>query len=227
MKKKTLALLLACCLIVGVTAGGTLAWLTDKADPVTNAFTTTDIDVTLIETKKPDGTEVTAGVTDWSAQMIPGWTYSKNPTVTVKADSVDCYLFVEFEVTNPSDYLFYTSTLTAANDWTVGKGDKSDENPSGDGIPTNVWYREVISSDNDQSWELLEGKHVDDCEKDATCSCPYAHGYVYVKDTLTKENMPESNTTLTYTAYASQLYQSSGVKFSAEEAWKNVPKSTT
>ena len=40
MKKKTLALLLALVLLAGGVIGGTLAWLTDKTDPVKNTFTT-------------------------------------------------------------------------------------------------------------------------------------------------------------------------------------------
>lgn len=205
---KILTLVAAIALALACTAGATLAWLTDTTTPVTNTFTTAGIDVKLIETMKPDGTEVAAGVTDWSAQMIPGYTYSKNPKVTVKANSVDCYLFVKFEETsNHSTYLTYTSTLTTANGWTQGTGGGE----GGNGVPTNVWFREVTSSTSDQSWELLKDNQVK------------------ISESLTKDSMPtaEKAPKLTYTAYASQLYKSSGTKFSAVEAWNNINPTTS
>lgn len=201
MTKKTLVAISAVVLVFFCTVGATLAWLVDSTDEVKNTFTTAGIEIELIETQNPDGTEVANGVTDWTAQMIPGYTYSKNPKVTVKANSVDCYLFVKFEETNnPSTYLTYTSTLTAADGWTQGDGTD---------IPANVWYRKVTASDTTRSWELLSGNTIS------------------VKDTVTKDNMQTAaSATLTYTAYASQLYKSAGTEFSAEEAWNNVPKST-
>lgn len=201
MKKKTLALLLACCLAIGVAAGGTLAWLTDSTSEVKNTFTSADIGVTLIETKKPDGTEVAAGVTDWAAQMIPGYTYSKNPTVTVKANSVDCYLFVKFaENNNPSTYLTYTSNLTAENGWT--------KLTDVEGV-NNVWYREVTSSTSDQFWKLL------------------ANDTISVKDTVTKQNMTDAaKAELVYTAYVCQLYSTNNQKFDVATAWTNAQPAT-
>lgn len=179
MKKKTVALLLALALVFGGAVGGTIAWLTAETDPVVNTFTTAGIKITLIETKKPDGTDVAAGVTDWSAQLVPGKEYSKNPIVSVvRPDTdVDIYLFVKFEENNnPSTYLNYTSNLTTANGWNLVTGQ------------TNVWYREVGAEDTILSWNLLDGDKVT------------------VKDTLTKTEMPAANAApaLKYTAYAIQ-----------------------
>lgn len=201
MKKKTMTLILALILVVGCVVGGTVAWLTATSDTVTNTFTTSDINVELKETMKPDGTEVADGVTDWSAQMIPGYIYSKNPTVTVKANSVDCYLFVKFEVTGTATALEYTSNLTD-NGWTQGTG----TGEGGNGVPTNVWYREVISSTSDQSWELLKDNQVK------------------ISESLTKSDMPTAENTpkLIYTAYASQLHKNATENFTAAEAWMNV-----
>ena len=66
MKKKTIALVLACVICVGIGIGGTLAWLTATTDDVTNTFTTSDINITLAETK-----------TDF--KMVPGCTIEKDP----------------------------------------------------------------------------------------------------------------------------------------------------
>lgn len=197
MKKKVLSIvavvLVLCCAI-----GGTLAWLTAKSDVVKNTFAPSDINITLTETPNTD-TDNDGKVDAWKADMIPGFSYAKDPVVTVKGGSVDCYLFVKFEENgNPATYLTYTSTLTTANGWTQG----DDTN-----IPSNVWYRVVKATDTTKTWNLLAGDTI------------------AVKDTVTKDNMAiAANAELVYTAYATQLYKSNGVEFSAAEAWTNAPK---
>ena len=89
ISSKTLALLLALMMLVGGIVGGTIAWLTDETDEVTNTFTTSDISISLDETER-------------TYQMVPGWVIDKNPTVTVSANSEDCYVFVEITGTNAS-----------------------------------------------------------------------------------------------------------------------------
>lgn len=211
--KKTVALLVAVSMIVGCVIGATLAWLTSTSDEVTNTFTTSDIEVTLNETTGGDHREF---------KMIPGYTIAKDPVVTVKADSEDCWLFVKVEEsTNPKleDYITYSVT-TGENEWTQGTG------PDGDGIPTNVYYRQVPASVVDQSFCVLTGNAtIKDCED----------GCVTVKDSVTKEMMTtakNSQPTLTFTAYASQLYKSNvgsneDRTFTAAEAWNNANSSAT
>ena len=195
MKKKVLSIvavvLVLCCAI-----GGTLAWLTDKTDEVKNTFSPSDINITLTETPNTD-TDNDGKADAWKADMIPGFSYTKNPVVTVEDDSVDCYLFVKFEEKgNPATYLTYTSTLTAANGWTQGDGTS---------IPSNVWDRVVKAGDTTKSWNLLDGNTI------------------AVKDTVTKDNMATAaNAELVYTAYATQLYESNGVEFTAAKAWANA-----
>ena len=197
MKKKVISIvavvLVLCCAI-----GGTLAWLTDKTGEVKNTFTPADIGVTLTETLNTD-TNGDGTKDAWKADMIPGFSYAKNPVVTVTKGSVDCYLFVKFDV-SASTGLVYTSLLNTENGWTQGTGE------GGNGVPTDVWYRVVPANNADQAWHLLK----DDV--------------VSINENLTKDNMPKTASTLTYTAYASQLYKSAGVEFTAAEAWSNVPK---
>lgn len=201
MKTKTIAMIMAMVMMVVCMVSGTLAWLTASTTDVQNTFTTADIGLTLTETPNAKSKPELEKNDIWQAQMIPGFSYTKDPKVEVSADSVDCYLFVKFEETNtPSTYLTYTSTLTTANGWTQGDGTD---------IPTNVWYRKVMTSDTTRSWELLSGNTI------------------AVKDTVTKDNMTTAaSATLTYTAYASQLYKSANVEFSAKEAWNNVKPAT-
>lgn len=179
MKKKTLALLLAMVMVLGATIGVTLAWLTDKTDSVTNTFTVGDIKIELKETWNADGDDDDTINDHWEAQLIPGKEYTKDPVVSVDETetNVDCYLFVKFEEENtPTTYLTYTSTLTAANGWTLVNN------------TTNVWYRVVKTDDNVKLWHLLDGDKVT------------------VNTALTKEDMPAADATpeLVYTAYAIQ-----------------------
>ena len=102
MKKKTLALVLALTLLVAGVVGGTLAWLTDQTAEVKNTFTVGDINIGLTET-----------TTDY--KMVPGNTIAKDPTVTVKANSEACWLFVKVtESANLDDFITYA----IATGWT-------------------------------------------------------------------------------------------------------------
>ena len=192
MKKKTFVLLLALVLIAGAAVGGTLAWLTDTTEAVQNTFTTSDIKIELAESKNLD------------LKMIPGWTITKDPKVTVKANSEDCYLFVKIEeLNNFSDFMTYT----VADGWTQLK------NASNNDVP-GVYYREVNTSTTNQEFAVLKDNQV------------------AVKGTVTKADMEALNVngavkpTLTFTAYAVQLYKSNGVKFDVTEAWTNAQPTT-
>lgn len=84
-----------CCMI-----GGTLAWLLAESNEVTNTFTVGNIEITLWENNlQTDGTlgneEV---VKNDTYKVVPGATQPKNPTVTVKANSENCYVYMK--VTN-------------------------------------------------------------------------------------------------------------------------------
>lgn len=197
MKKKVLAIVLAVAIMTVGVVGGTLAWLQDKTDTVTNVFTTAGINVELNETpnydsngdNKPDS---------WKAQLIPGKVYTKDPVVTVVKNSVDCYLFVKFEeVNSPKIYLEYTSNLEG-NGWTKLTGV--------DGV-NDVWYREVTSSTADQSWHLLKDDKITVSGTGVTASNMVAAAKAELK----------------YTAYASQLWNND-TKFTPAQAWENIAK---
>lgn len=168
MKKKVLSIvavvLVLCCAI-----GGTLAWLTDRTNPVVNTFTVGDINIELKETTT-------------NYKMVPGNTISKDPKVTVKANSEACWLFVKVEKSNNFDGFM---TYTMADDWT--------QLTDADGKAVNgVFYREVTATTVDTSFSVLKDDQVQ------------------VLNTVTKtqiENI-KNNTiaapTLTFTAYAVQ-----------------------
>lgn len=125
MKKKTLALVLALTLLVAGVVGGTLAWLTDRTAEVKNTFTVGDINIGLTET-----------TTDY--KMVPGNTIAKDPTVTVKANSEACWLFVQV---TESENLDTFITYAIAEGWTE--------------LQDGVYYREVPASAADQTFSVL------------------------------------------------------------------------
>lgn len=132
MKKKILALVLALTLLVAGVVGGTLAWLTDRTAEVKNTFTVGDINIDLTETNR-------------DYKMVPGNKLDKDPTVTVKANSEACWLFVKVtESTDLKDFITYA----IAEGWTAL--------PGVDG----VYYREVPASAADQTFSVLAGDAV-------------------------------------------------------------------
>lgn len=101
MKKTQKALLLVLCavLLVATTVFTTIAFLTDS-DVVKNTFTIGKVDIKLDEAKvNPDGTPVNgaARVNENMYKLMPGHTYTKDPTIHVVSGSEACYLFVKVE----------------------------------------------------------------------------------------------------------------------------------
>ena len=103
-------LLTLCCALLLVAAGvfGTLAYLTGT-DTVNNTFTVGNVKITLDEAKvTTDGTPVEGAdrVKANEYHLLPGHTYTKDPTVTVKANSEACWLFVQVtESTDLKDFI--------------------------------------------------------------------------------------------------------------------------
>lgn len=98
MKKKIVSVCLVVCLLATAIIGTTLAYFTDDAT-VTNTFTVGKVTITMDETdvniygEKDGDTRVTAN----EYKLIPGRSYTKDPTIRVGADSEDCYLFVTID----------------------------------------------------------------------------------------------------------------------------------
>lgn len=161
MKKKVLSIvavvLVLCCAI-----GGTLAWLTDKTASVKNTFTVGDINIELTETTT-------------NYKMVPGNTISKDPKVTVKANSEACWLFVKVEKSANFDSFM---TYDMADGWT--------ELPS----VTGVYYREVAATTAATDFSVLKGDSVS--VKDTVTKADL--------NALTQNTF----LTLTFTAYAVQ-----------------------
>lgn len=185
MKKKAvklLSILLAAALLVGASVGGTLAWLSAKTQTVTNTFTIGNITISLTETGAED-TNADGKLDSKSFKLIPGTKYTKDPTVTVGANSESCYLFVKVNASaNLSNYITYSLRL-ADDEWK--------ELPDVSG----VYYREVATSTLDQNFYVLTGIDEDG----------FRNGYVQIKEGVTKDMMGAANNlSLSFTAYAVQ-----------------------
>ena len=197
MNKKLRRILLTVCsaaLLVCVTVGATVAYLTSTTGPVTNTFTVgkvaitldeADVDVDGVVEKNVDGTDKDR-VNANEYKLIPGHTYTKDPTVHVSAGSEDCWLFVKV-VNGISGIEADTKIATqmANNGWTLVEED------------SNVYaYKTKVPANTD---------------------VPVFSSFTIANDA---DVSSYSNATITITAYA---VQADGFASSAD-AWTNAPK---
>ena len=103
MKKKILAIVLCIAMLAIAIVGGTMAYFTDT-DAKTNTFTMGKVDIALTEPSYQPASE-------GNLKVFPGQSYAKDPTITVAADSEDCYLVATVTVSNRADlYKLYEGT---------------------------------------------------------------------------------------------------------------------
>ena len=109
MKTKSKALLLTLCavLLVAASVMGTMAYLT-STDKVENTFTVGNVKITLDEAKvNTDGTPVTPAerVKANEYKLLPGHTYTKDPTVTVIKGSESSYVRMKVTFNNAAQII--------------------------------------------------------------------------------------------------------------------------
>lgn len=205
---KSLVLILTCVLLIGGAIGGTLAWLTDTSEEVVNTFTESNIEITLAET-------VPAGKT---AKMIPGWTISKDPKVTVANGSEDCWLFVKITKSTSPDLDSYIAYKIATEGWETVATSNANETVIG---------RRVKSSDAVKEFNILiAGEYTDNMgtpdDSSDDCKITWQDNQVCVKPSVTEGMMSAISTqqpTLSFKAYAVQLKKNADTEFEADEAW--------
>lgn len=109
--RKILVSVAALALVAAISIGGTLAWLTDKTVDVVNTFTVGNVNIKLDEAKVNDEgkpIDKQGNVVDVKEpadlakadrikgneykEVMPGYTYTKDPTVTVLEGSENCYV---------------------------------------------------------------------------------------------------------------------------------------
>lgn len=135
---KIAALIAAIVLVIGCTAGGTVAWLVSKPKPIVNVFTVGNINAELAETAT-------------AFKIVPGVDITKDPVATVEANSEECYLFVKLTEENwPAFTEAGSSTRKVkyeiADGWTK--------------LEDGVYYREIPKKDTDQAFHVLQNDKV-------------------------------------------------------------------
>ncbi len=137
--KKIAVLLLALVLLIGCTIGGTLAWLMDTSNTVTNTFTVGDIEIELKEHSLVNGAlsenEVTANIEN-TYKILPGTKQPKDPFVRFTKDSEACWLFVKIDATNNdvAGKTYKYVTYTPVSGWVLVSGQ------------SNVYYRDLTGA---------------------------------------------------------------------------------
>ena len=206
MKKKTIALVLACILCVGAGIGGTLAWLTATSGEVTNTFTAAKLgQVSISETD-----------TDHDYLLTPGVDITKDPKLSfTRTDDkgVAAFVFVKVTAANwtpDSTHMVFTISddngnkqleWEIASDWTYLTTDNG----------SYVYYREVAENAEIENASIMK-------ENKITVSGDY----------ITTANIDAlaGKMRITFTPYAIQKQQSSTADFTAAEAWGNISNPT-
>ena len=125
--RKILISTLCLIIVAGVSVLGTMAYLQDQTEAVVNTFTMGQVNITLDETKVDEYGEPIKKVDDNGApteenertaegneyKMIPGHTYTKDPTVTIEAGSEESYvrMFVELNCYDELQKIFDNAFL--------------------------------------------------------------------------------------------------------------------
>lgn len=155
--KKKLMTVLALVLVIAMSVAGTYAYLTSQ-DTVTNTFTVGNVQIKLDEAKaNPDGSLVANAdrVKANSYKLLPGHTYNKDPMVTVKAGSEECYvkMTVTFTKADALDAIFaptgadMTSIFNGYNsaNW-IYKGNTEDT--ANNTRTYEFWYKDTVEALN-------------------------------------------------------------------------------
>lgn len=178
--KKLLIAIVALLILITGTIGATLAWLTDETAAVKNTFTVGDVNITLTEE---------AGGTSKEFKMVPGTTITKDPKVTVLANSEPCWLFIEVTESSNLNYFITYGIRLGTDGWSELDGHD------------NVYYREVDASIENQEFFIL------------------TNNTVTINQSVTKADMEgltqDTLPTLTFKAYAVQKAEVNTVA----EAW--------
>lgn len=179
--KKTLTLVLSLALAVAIGIGGTLAWLTAQTSTITNTFTVGKVDITLTETNQKDNTILDAETTaqNQTYKVYPAQTITKDPKVTVKADSEHSIVYVK--VTKGTDFDTYFEA-TIADGWTE---------LASVGTDAKVYYREQNAVSADTAADALPSYSV------------LANNQVTAKNNI-DETLNAKNVSLMFQAYAIQ-----------------------
>lgn len=105
--KKAMLMTLCAIILVVATVFGTMAYLT-STDEVNNTFTVGNVAIKLDEAKvdiNGSPVEGAARVKANEYKLMPGHTYTKDPTIHVDAASEDCFIRAKVTLTNAKEWI--------------------------------------------------------------------------------------------------------------------------
>ncbi|MBE5762172.1 MAG: hypothetical protein E7334_09260 [Clostridiales bacterium] len=173
---KAVILLLAAVLLIGCTAGGTLAWMISKTAPVTNTFVAGDIGSLTLDESTGDSYIVT-----------PGVDIVKDPVITFSGNNVDAYLFVEVQADGwevSDDGMTYSIGSAREMSWEMD--DRWTMLDSG------VYYLEVFADENTLDADASDKHGI------------ISGSRIRVSHTITKDTISSCTKDLGFIAYAIQ-----------------------
>ena len=168
MKAKNKALLLSLCAVALVAASilGTIAYLTDD-ESVTNTFTVGNVDITLDEVKVDEnGNPVSSGERTEAGNdyhLLPGYTYTKDPTVHVVKGSENSYVRMLMTINYSKEWDAICDKYTKADGTHIGITDMLT------GYDPAIWVCKNITEDPaayTRTYELWYHEKVKDVPKD-------------------------------------------------------------
>ena len=128
-KSKIFTILISVICTIAISVGTTFALLLAFSGPIENSFTIGNVTIELNET------------TGGNYHLLPGATLNKDPKVTVKSGSEDCWLFVKV---TPSPTLHHYLSYEVESGWQALDGE------------SDVYYRSVDKADTDASFFVLK-----------------------------------------------------------------------
>lgn len=155
MKKKITAIFLCVALVAIAIVGASLAYFTDTTENVQNTFTMGGVDIDLTEPK-------------WNKEaghkLMPGVTFDKDPTITVKEGSDDSYVFLELSL-NKYNSLLWVMAADASEDDSIDftifdeNGNLKSEFKNADGqFSTTAFLTAVNASTNKGVFQAIVNK---------------------------------------------------------------------
>lgn len=133
-KKKLIITVVAAVLMLCVSIGLTLAYISASSNPVLNTFTIGNVDIALSET------------TGLTYPLLPGTTVEKDPTLVVHTGSDACWLFFTIE---EDVNLTHFISFEIAEGWTLLEQGHH-----------NVYYRQVDATYKDVAFPLIKNNSV-------------------------------------------------------------------
>lgn len=210
-KKLRKLLTLVCCavMLVCVTVGATVAYLTSQ-DSVVNTFTVGKVGITMDETDVDENGVAIEGadrVDNNEYKLMPGHTYTKDPTIHIEDTTEESYLALTVAISNAdkTDALFGTGTGVNITDILVG-------------LDLNKWEISSSVTNNVRTYILIAKNTIKGGDADIV-----VFNQVKVPGTITNAQLDTlNNTTMTINAYAVQKDGFTSANAALNAAWPAI-----